>query len=157
MKRWLAVLFSTVVASTTLALMTVPAQGRLVYRNPYTQPVSETEETCSGDVVELSGLLRHSVVIVEDATGGIHSSYTIRWHLTGVTEGGTRYVGAVVNNGAEYFSADEMPANGTFGDRFRLISQDGSPNLLVHAQFHITVNAAGEVTTFWNELDVVCR
>jgi hypothetical protein len=101
--------------------------------------------------------LRHDVIIVVDAAGGLHSSYTIRAVLRETSENGTTYIGIGVNNGAEYFSADETPANGTFGDRFRLISQDGSPNMLVHAIFHITVDPSGRITRFWNELDIVCR
>ncbi len=135
----------------------VHAQGRVVYRNPFVITVSETDETCVGDTVELTGTLRHDVIIVVDAAGGLHSSYTIRAVLRGTSENGTTYIGIGVNNGAEYFSADETPANGTFGDRFRLISQDGSPNLLVHAVFHITVDPSGRITRFWNELDIVCR
>jgi hypothetical protein len=132
-------------------------QGRVEYRNHFVTTISETERSCSGDAVELTGTLRHDVIIVVDTAGGLHSSYNIRAVIRGTSEDGTPYVGIIVNNGAEYFSADEAPANGTFGDRFRLISQDDSANLLAHAMFHITIDAQGRVTRFRSELDIVCR
>ena len=132
------------------------AGGRVIYRNPFTIAVSEVDETCNGDVVEISGLLRHDVLIVIDAAGGLHSTYTIRATLKGVSESGTTYLGSGVNTGSEYFAPDETPANGTFVDGFRLISNDGTPNLRVRALFHITVSPTGEITTFTQDLDVVC-
>jgi len=133
------------------------AESRLVFRNPFVQHINDTEATCTGESVDITGLLRHNVVIVEDANGGLHSTYAIRYTLEGTTTSGTRYLGRGVNNGTEYFAPGDAPANGTFQSIFRLISTDGSPNLIVNDFFHITVNASGDVTTFTQELDVVCR
>jgi len=153
-RRW--TLVAGLIAVSVLQAGAASAASRLVFRNPYTEPFSDTELACDGTSVELSGLLRHNVIIVEDADGGLHSTYAIRFVLSGLGEDGTRYRASAVSNGAEYFSADEIPSNGTFTDVFHLISLDESPNLLIHATFHITVNGVGTVPTFTNDLDIVC-
>lgn len=157
MRRYVAAAAASLVLISLIHATGAAAAGRLVYRNPFTIAISETEPSCSGEPIHLSGILRHEVVIVEDAAGGLHSSYAIRIHLEGTSVNGTRYIATGVNNGSEYFSIDEAPANGTFHSLFHLISADRSENLLVHATFHITVNARGAVTTFTQDVDIVCR
>jgi hypothetical protein len=127
------------------------------FRNSYTIPFSETDVACNGETVDVSGLLRHRVVIVDHANGGLHGSTLTRGTATGISSSGTRYVANFTDAGSEYFAPGDVPANGTFPFSFRLISNDGSPNLTVRAFFHITVNANGEITTFSNEFEIVCR
>jgi hypothetical protein len=66
------------------------AESRLVFRNPFVQRIDDTEVTCTGESVAVTGLLRHNVVIVEDANGGLHSTFAIRYNLEGTTTSGTR-------------------------------------------------------------------
>lgn len=157
MKRHFLLLAASLAATSLFSVSTATAAGRVEFRNLYTVPISETVQTCSGETVELTGVLEHRVVIVVDPNGGLHLSVTNRGIEEGTSESGTRYVGTFTDVGAEYIPLDEAPGTGTFPFSFRLVSNDGSPNLLVRGFFHITVNANGEVTNFSQDFEVVCH
>ena len=140
------------------ALTAAPAAAasNVEFRNSDVGPFSETDVACSGELVDISGTLHHRVVIVVDERGGVHTTAITRGIGTGVADSGTRYVGVFVDTSAQYFGPGDVPATGTFPFFFRLISNDGSPDLMVRQQFHITVNANGEITSFTSDTTVSC-
>ena len=127
------------------------------YMNRWIQPFAEVDETCTGELVEITGTIRHHVVFVNDGADGFHGNAIIVGNASGVSEGGTRYVASFVDQLSEYFASDEAAAVGTAPFFFHLISNDGSPNLYVTGRFHVTINANGEVVTSWSELAIDCR
>lgn len=155
-------LLRVVVASTLLALVAwlaaapVSALTNVEFRNSYVVPFSETDVTCTGESVDISGTLHHRVVIVVDDRGGLHITGITRGVATGVSGSGTSYLGIFVDKNAQYFAPGEVPANGTAPFFFRLISNDGSPDLAVRGGFHITINASGQLTVFINDMAVEC-
>lgn len=141
-----------------LATVATPALGAgPEYMNFWTQPFSEVDETCSGELVEISGTLRHHVVFVVDGGGGFHGNGIFVGSATGVTESGTTYIASFTDQLSQYSAPGDGTSVGSAPFSFRLVSADGSPNLYVTGSFHITVNADGEIVASWTEFDVVCR
>ncbi len=137
-----------------LSLSSTATAAGPTYTNFTTQPFAETNESCTGETVDVSGVIRHHVVFVEDATGGFHSNGIFTTIAKGISSSGTRYVLNFTDRLSQYFGPGELDEEGvplgppviatdTFS--FRLISNDGSPNLIMRATFHITINANGEV------------
>ncbi len=127
------------------------------YKNFTTLPFSETNVSCTGETVEVSGVIRHHVVFVNDASGGFHGNGLFTAIAKGTSSSGTRYVANFTALLIQYIAAGEAPAAATAPFSFRLISNDGTPNLHLRASFHITVNAQGEVIVFVSDFEVECR
>lgn len=154
----------------SMCLMSITASSASAagpeYTNFTTQPFTETETSCTGETVEVSGTIRHHVVFVRDAAGGFHSNGIFTVIAKGVSESGTKYVVNFTALLSQHFGAGELDAEGvptgppvtaTSPFSFRLISNDGTPNLLMRASFHITVNANGVVSTLIDGFQIDCR
>ncbi len=110
----------------------------------------------AGEVVELSGDLHDLFSYTIDSNGGVHidvhdnpqgvsgTGLTTgdRYHATGVTRVGLNSTG---------------PLEVTLVNNFNVIGQGPHNNLLVHDNFHITVNANGEVTASHDNFRVECK
>lgn len=167
--RWIArtsVALAAAIAAIGLGLGGTAAAAGPTYTNFTTQPFAETNESCSGETVEVSGVIRHHVVFVEDAAGGFHGNGIFTAIAKGVSSSGTRYVVNFTSILSQYFGAGELdeeglplgpPVTATSPFSFRLISNDGTPNLSMRASFHITVNANGDVTAFADDFQIECR
>lgn len=141
-----------------LLTATAPALGAgPEYMNFWTTSFSEVDESCSGELVEVTGTLRHHVVFVNDGSGGFHGNGIFVGTASGTSEGGTQYVAGFTDQLSQYFAPGDGGAIGSAPFSFRLISTDGTENLSVRGTFHITLNAAGEVVVFRSELSFVCR
>ncbi len=140
----------------TIAATPVLAAGP-EYKNFWTQPFSEVETTCTGDLVEITGTIRHHVVFVNDGSGGFHGNGIFVMSGSGVSEDGTRYVASFVGQVSQYIAPGDGVVAVTAPFTFRLVSTDGSANLYVREEFHITINANGEVVGSRSDLSVVCR
>ena len=146
------------IAALVVALAPASALGAGVdYKNFTTQPFSETDVSCTGETVEISGILRHHVVFVIDGDGGFHGNGIFVGSAKGVSASGTRYVANFTSELSQYIAAGDAPAAATSPFSFHLISNDGTPNLHVSAFFHITVTPDGDTVVFADEFDVVCR
>lgn len=144
------------IALVSVGTISVHAAGP-EYMNFWTEPFAEVDETCTGELVEITGTIRHHVVFVNDGAGGFHGNGIFVMSASGVSEGGTSYVASFTDQLSQYFAPGDAGSVGTAPFSFRLISNDGSPNLYVTGTFHITVNANGEVVTSWSDLTIVCR
>jgi hypothetical protein len=127
------------------------------YKNFTTLPFSETETSCTGETVEVSGVIRHHVVFVNDAAGGFHGNGIFTVIAKGTSSSGTRYVTNFTDLLIQYIAAGDAPAAATGPFSFRLISNDGTPNLYVQGAFHITVDAHGEIIVDLSDLSLDCR
>jgi hypothetical protein len=68
-----------------------------------------------------------------------------KYQATGVTQD---YFKGAFNNGQ---------FNQTFVNNFRIIGQGPGNNFLVHENFHLTINANGEVTATHDNFSVECK
>lgn len=154
------------IAAIGLSLSGTAQAAGPTYTNFTTQPFAETQESCTGETVEISGVIRHHVVFVEDAAGGFHGNGIFTVIAKGVSSSGTRYVANFTDILSQYFAPGELdeegipvgpPLTATAPFSFRLISNDGTPNLMLRAAFHITVNANGATTAFASDFRMNCR
>ncbi len=144
-------------AALLLTMMTASAGAAgPEYKNFWTMPFSETNLTCTGETVDVSGVLRHHVVFVADANGGFHGNGIFNGIAKGTSSSGTRYVANFTDLLIQYFGPGDTPVAVTSPFSFRLISNDGTPNLHARGSFHITVNAQGEVTVLRSDFDIYC-
>jgi hypothetical protein len=110
----------------------------------------------AGEFVQLSGTLHILFVTTIDDKGGFHSKFHFqpqgisgtglitgdKYQATGVTQG--------TFNGKVGFEE-------TFVNNFKIIGQGPGNNFLIHENFHITVNANGEVTALVDNFKVKCK
>jgi hypothetical protein len=110
----------------------------------------------AGEDVYLSGTLHMLFHTTLDNSGGYHSKYHFqpqgitgtglvtgaKYQATGVTQG--------MDNGKVGFES-------TFVNNFKIIGQGPGNNFLIHENFHITVNANGEVTAYVDNFSVECK
>jgi hypothetical protein len=139
------------------ALAPVAAGAGPEYKNFTTLPFAETDVSCTGETVEVSGVIRHHVVFVNDGAGGFHGNGLFTAMAKGTSSSGTRYVANFTDHLVQYIAAGEAPVAVTALFSFRLISNDGTPNLHVRGAFHITITATGDITVFVSEFEVECR
>lgn len=112
----------------------------------------------AGDLVLLSGnlhILTHLTVngnrfVYKDhfqpqGISGVGLSTGDKYQATGVTQ--DRFGGSFVNG---QFSE-------TFVNNFRIIGQGPGNNFLVHENFHVTINANGEVTVVLDNFRTACK
>jgi len=112
------------------------------YKNFTTLPFSETNVACTGETVDvLRGDSTHHVVFVIDGAGGFHGNGLFTAIAKGTSSSGTRYVANFTDHLVQYIASAEAPVAVTAPFSFRLISNDGTPNLTAQAKFHITIAA----------------
>ena len=125
--------------------------------------ISEKYNSCSNELVVLSGeehILLHSTV---DTSGGLH--FTIEMNIDQVRglglSSGTSYVGtsASSDTGHNIIGRGSFvgPAEMTATNEFNMISKGAQPNFLAHLTSHITVNAQGQVTAVVADFSIDCR
>lgn len=76
---------------------------------------------------------------------GIGQSTGVKYHAVGVTQG--HFKGSVSNG----------PFNLTHVNNYRIIGQGPGNNFSIHENFHLTINANGELTTSHDNFSVDCK
>lgn len=110
----------------------------------------------AGELVELSGDLHALFHVTLDGSGGFHAKSHFQPQGvsgTGLTTG-DKYQGTGVTQ--DQFNG-KVGFEFTFVNNFRIIGQGPGNNFLVHENFHVTVNANGEVTAFVDNFRVECK
>ena len=110
----------------------------------------------AGEVVDLSGTLHVLFHTTIDDSGGFHSKFHFQPQGvsgTGLTTG-DKYQGTGVTQGT--FNC-KVGFESTFVNNFKIIGQGPGNNFLVHENFHVTVNANGEVTAFVDNFSIECK
>jgi hypothetical protein len=145
MKRCVVVVLPVI--SSLFAAGSATADVTVVAKESNTVPYSETVVSCTGETVELSGLVQERLMIFYDPLLGYHFNRITRGTFTGTSESGTRYVGNFVDKGTAYIylPADGSPWAETFPFSFHLISTDGTQDLVVRVLEHITVDANNRI------------
>jgi len=112
----------------------------------------------AGEVVEAVGRLHQLTTSVVNPTGSV----TVKTHsqpqgLTGVgLTTGDKYQATGVTQETDVFVAP-FPFIATFTNNFRFIGSGPNNNLLIHEEFHLTINANGVLTASADHLRVECR
>jgi hypothetical protein len=110
----------------------------------------------AGEFVELTGTLHILFVTTIDDKGGFHSKFHFQPQGitgTGFTTG-DKYQGTGVTQGS--FNG-KVGFETTFVNNFKIIGQGAGNNFLIHENFHVTVNANGEVTASVDNFSVKCK
>ena len=110
----------------------------------------------AGEFVTLSGSLHILFVTTIDSKGGFHSKFHFQPQGitgTGLTTG-AKYQATGVTQGS--FNG-KVGFTQTFVNNFRIIGKGPGNNFMIHENFHITVNANGEVTAFVDNFSVKCK
>lgn len=101
----------------------------------------------TGDVVQLSGALHYKVDETFDSAGGLQ--FKIQMQPQGVSgvdlTTGVKYQGNGGTQTMEIFTANGAVSL-TSVNNFRIIGQGPDNNYTVHENFHVTINANGDVT-----------
>src|SRR4051812_15309757 len=112
----------------------------------------------AGEVVDLQGPLH---VLISFTINGNHVSGDSHFQPQGISgtgeSTGDKYQATGVTQ--DHFSGSLVNGqfNETFVNNFRIIGQGPGNNFLVHENFHLTINANGEVTTFHDNFSVECK
>ena len=112
---------------------------------------------CSGEAVDLSGRVHYLVNVTEDATGGYHLD--VHLNTQGVSGTGQTTGAKYEVNYTDTFQLNVTNAGleATAPLHLNVIGQGQAPNFLLHAQFHIRVDATGGLTTYVDGFRLECR
>jgi hypothetical protein len=111
---------------------------------------------CTREAVHISGTAHILFHITRDSTDGLHIKMQTNYQGvsgTGLTTGDKYQVIGVSQN--EYNST--VGSVETINNSLRYISQGNRDNLLIHALFHVTVNANGTVTASFLNFSRECQ
>ena len=110
----------------------------------------------AGEYVDLSGDIHLLFDLTISNSGNTHvKSHTNPQGVSGVAlTTGDKYQGTGVTQ-SEFNAAVGMET--TFIDNFRIIGQGPGNNFSVHETFHVTINANGDVTVFFDNISVDCN
>ena len=147
----------TLIALAAALLVLVPAFGEIQINDkvPLTMSVFIP---CAGETVVLTGEL-HTVMSITENENGIHvRSHFQPMGVSGVGPiSGNKYQATGVTRQDMNTASDGFPVTQTFVNNFRIIGQGPGNNYLVHAVFHVTVNANGEVTAQVDNSSTECK
>jgi hypothetical protein len=121
-------------------------------------PVSVQTNPCfPADVVNLSGDIHIVITTTADRRGGYHVKNHLNSTLTGASiTTGTTYVNSETQN-QEWYARAPFPATHTHTYDFLLVSQDQTPNYLLHMTVHETVNSRGVPTAIVDRYRMECQ
>ena len=111
---------------------------------------------CTGEDVELTGTVHINGRFVTDSAGGFHLKWFWNWHLVGVGLSGTEYIANATENW-QFNGKGVFPFEETGILTFTVVSKGEEPNLILKGRFHITVNANGEWTAYFDEWEWICK
>ena len=112
----------------------------------------------AGEIVDLSGNLH---TLITETINGNNISGVMHFQPQGVTGTGEitglKYQGTGVTSTSFKMSLQNGQANMTFVNRFDDIGQGPGNNFTVHETAHVTFNANGTVTVFFDNFSVDCK
>jgi len=108
----------------------------------------------AGDVVDLEGVSHSLFQITNDGAGGFHvTQLSDLQGVTGVGNSGATYRGT----GATLSQFDtKVGETRSSVNNFRVIGEGLASNVLLHATFHVTINANGVLTVYVNNFSLDC-
>jgi len=113
---------------------------------------------CNGEWIICGGTIHYNVQLMVDSAGGLHW----RWHANHNLRGecwttGKKY--QVVSTFTQHYNtkADGFPYEWTFVNTSPLISQGSVTNMIFTIRNQVTINANGETTVSFSDVQIVCR
>lgn len=148
--------FGFALVAAVLTFFALPGQAAV--QTNVSVPVSiAVDIPCAGETVELSGNLHILFLLTPDAAGGL----LLKSHFQpqgisgfGLTTG-VKYQATGETQEETHFKT--LPFEDTFVNNFKIVGQGPGNNLLIHENFHITVNGKGIVTVLHDNVSVSCR
>jgi len=113
---------------------------------------------CNGEPVTLTGELIVTTRTTVDAEGRLHIAYNlVPSGVRGTGASGAAY--KAVGGEREHFNVavDDAPLTDTFTSVFNLVSQGSTDNFIAKVTFHVTVDANGQETVFFDNSDSECH
>ena len=110
---------------------------------------------CTDEWVNFNGTIHYNTQLVIDSAGGQHWKCHGNHNLTGVTEDGRKYQ-AISTFTQHYNTKDGSAYEWTWINTSPLISQGKETNMIFKIRNQVTVNANGEVTVSFSEIEIVC-
>jgi hypothetical protein len=112
----------------------------------------------AGELIHISGTLHVLTHTTVSNSGNIH----VKLHFQpqgvsgeGLTTGASYRATGVTQE--EFNMNGPLPITDTFVNNFRMIGQGPNNNFMVHQNFHVTINANGELTSFVDNVRVTCQ
>lgn len=141
--------------SPTTKALTIPATtaNAVVFNNKF-EAATFAPDNCNGGGIFLQATWHELYAITFDGGGGIHVKYHINVQGQGSGAAGVEYV---VNEALNDAYNAKVGFEETFTLQYNLIAKGKAPNATLHEDFHITVNANGDVTSFHDHFRITCQ
>jgi hypothetical protein len=112
----------------------------------------------AGEVISISGDLHSLFHLTISESGNIHvKQHSQPMGVSGVgLTTGDKYQGTGVTQQSQSINGP-LPQTFTSVNNFRMIGQGPNNNFLVHDNFHVTINANGELTAIHDNFSIECR
>jgi len=112
-------------------------------------------DNCNGGGIVLTATWHELFALTFDGAGGIH----VKQHINVQGQGsnpatGVEYVAAETFN--DEYNA-KVGFEETFTLHYNLIAKGSAPNAMLAEDFHVTVNANGDVTSFHDNFRIMCQ
>jgi hypothetical protein len=131
--------------------------SRAMIFNDVKIPVAGTlANPCNGEPFAFSGDVHESFHVTFDAGGGLHvDEHFNAQGITGVgLISGDKYTG---NEASHDEFNTRFGYEETFTHHFAMISNGSAPNFVISEVFHVTFNANGDLTVFFDNFSAECR
>lgn len=150
-RRVLVALLSAVALSCALVL---PSFAEAV-TNTRQAVTFEQATPCTGELItftgEIHGIFRTTSI---DENGRFQEIFKTQFHGKGTGTSGTEYI---FNDEITQDANGQVGMEITFVQSFNILARGSAPNLTLFMQGHMTVNANGEVTAFFDQFREICR
>jgi hypothetical protein len=135
-----------------------PASAANVVNYTFHVPASVQTNPCfPADVVNLSGDIHVVITTTADKRGGYHVTNSLNSQLSGLSiTTGTKYVNSE-NQQEDWYARAPWPAVHTHTYDFLLISNNGTPDYVLHMTMHETVTAGGVPTAVVDNFSMDCK
>lgn len=130
------------------------SDGAVTYheRSPYS-----ANATCNGVRITIDGWIEVKVLNTTSASGNLNYAVIVNGKGAGVDASGNMYQWLLNRVQHKHDSAMSSQAVDVINSRARLIGQGDVPNYDYVLQTHYTINANGEATASFHNLDATCR
>jgi hypothetical protein len=144
-----------------LTILAAPAQAEVVVNESIDLNLAVFVPCANGGAGELVGLNGPLHTLITFNINGNNFSGKTHFQPQGISgvgqDTGNKYQGAGVTQDHFKGSFNNGQFNETFVNNFRIIGQGPGNNFLVHENFHLTINANGEVTTAHDNFNAECK
>ena len=135
-----------------------PASAANVVNYTFHVPANVQTNPCfPADVVNLNGDIHVVITTTADKRGGYHVTNSLNSQLSGLSiTTGTKYVNSE-NQQEDWYARAPWPAVHTHTYDFLLISNNGTPDYVLHMTMHETVTAGGVPTATVDNFSMDCK